>query len=102
MDLVCRTTVSRFGNSRAVIIPKSVPDFPLKSKIDLYKTDEGILIKPANEWSAERQSEIIKKTLAFIGSDEDNEPLPDDFIERYCTDDNIDDLDFSGLGDNDV
>ncbi|MCL2051074.1 MAG: hypothetical protein FWG91_05030 [Lachnospiraceae bacterium] len=84
MDLVCRTTVSRFGNSRAVIIPKSVTDFPLKAKIDLFKTDEGILIKPVkavDEWSAEKQIAIINDILAFVGSNEDNEPLPDNFIE---------------------
>ena len=98
MDLVCRTTVSRFGNSRAVIIPKSVEDFPLKSKIDLFKTDEGILIKPVSEWSFEKQNKAITDLLLFAASQENaEEPIPDDFIERYCTDDNRDDLDFSGL-----
>ncbi|MCL2087839.1 MAG: hypothetical protein FWH05_09655 [Oscillospiraceae bacterium] len=95
MDLVCRTTVSRFGNSRAVIIPKTVPAFPLKSKIELYSTTDGIFIKPVGGWSAEKQSEIIREIIAFTGSDEDDEPITEDFIERYCKDDNIDDLNFS-------
>ncbi|MDR0197347.1 MAG: hypothetical protein LBI36_03915 [Oscillospiraceae bacterium] len=101
MDLICRTTVSRFGNSRAVIIPKSVSDFPLKSKIDLFKTGEGILIKPVEEWSLEKQNKAISDLLLFAASPEnDEEPIPDDFIERYCTDDNTEDLDFSGLEEN--
>jgi antitoxin component of MazEF toxin-antitoxin module len=100
MELVCRTNVSKYGNSRAVIIPKNVEDFPIKSKIDLYKTDYGILIRPVrsvSEWSAERQSAVINDILAFAGSNEDNEPLTEKFIEQYCNDDNNDDLDFSGM-----
>ncbi|MCL2088947.1 MAG: AbrB/MazE/SpoVT family DNA-binding domain-containing protein [Oscillospiraceae bacterium] len=100
MNLVCRTTVSRFGNSRAVVIPKSISKFQLKSKIDLYETSNGILIKPVGEWSAEKQNAIISDILAFSGSDKDNEPIPDNFAATYCSDDNTDHLDFSGLEEN--
>ncbi|MCL2107862.1 MAG: hypothetical protein FWH20_00765 [Oscillospiraceae bacterium] len=102
MDLMCRTTVSQFGNSWAVIIPKTVSDLPPKSEIDLFKTDEGILIKPVGEWSLEKQQKVINDLLLFVNSPEnDEEPIPDNFIELYCTDDNKDDLDFSGLEDDD-
>jgi len=94
MDLVCRTTVSRFGNSRAVIIPKNISDFPVKSKIDLFKTADGILIRPVIEWSADKQIEAVDALLSYVSSPE-NEPLPDDFEKKYLTDDNADDLDFS-------
>ena len=97
MTLLCRTTVSRFGNSRAVIIPKNVSDFPIKSKVDLFETANGILIKPVGEWSAEAQSKIIGDIISFVGSADDREPLPDNFAALYCVDDNRDDLDFTGV-----
>jgi antitoxin component of MazEF toxin-antitoxin module len=100
MTLLCRTNFSKVGNSQAVIIPKKYLDFlniPMKSKVDLYETPDGIFIKPVREWSAEKQSDIINDILAFVGSPEDDELIPDDFIETYCHEKDDDSIDWESM-----
>ena len=100
MNLLCRSTVSRLGNSSAVVIPKKVLaslNIALKSKIDVFETEDGILLKPVAEWSAERQTAIISDIVSFVQSPEDNEIIPDDFLDTYCRDNNEEDLNFEHL-----
>ena len=89
MNLLCRTTFSRIGNSQAVIIPQKVMKsmkIPTKSKVELFETNDGIFIKPVREWSAQRQSEIIRDIVAFAGTSEDDECFsPEEFIATYCS-----------------
>ena len=100
MTFFHRTTLSTLGNSSAVILPKKLLNtfnIPSRSKIDLFETDDGILIKPTLDWTAENQTETISDFVAFALSTKDSEPLPENFIESYCRDKCCDKLDFTGL-----
>jgi virulence-associated protein VagC len=101
MSLLHRTTLTQVGNSQAVIIPRkylTAFNFSVKSKVDLFETADGLLIKPVDNKLDEfmqRQHEIIAN---FINSADDDEYIdPDEFIAEYCTDNNSDDWERLGF-----
>jgi antitoxin component of MazEF toxin-antitoxin module len=97
MTLLCRTAFSQVGNSQAVIIPKKFMEslkIPVKSNVELYETQDGIFIKPVREWSAKIQNQVIEEIIELVGSSKDNEPLPENFVDVYCNDQNNDNIDW--------
>jgi len=81
------TNITKLGTSNVVIIPKPFLEFfnlNTKDKVEVIRENDCLSIKPLPKWSAKQQKNIVEDIISFAGSREDDELLGEDFIEKYC------------------
>jgi antitoxin component of MazEF toxin-antitoxin module len=85
--------ISKIGNAETLFIPKELTKLlhweigsKEKMRVKLCPNEQGeVVIKPINQWSAEKQTKAIEQFLKTVNeTDPNDEPLPDNFEELYC------------------
>jgi hypothetical protein len=86
-----QSNISIIGNSRYAFLPKNFLNSLVfsnlntendKIPIELIDTPNGILIRPSQKWSAEKQLNAGLKLLDTVKSTSKTEPIPENFVKN--------------------